>query len=584
MKGVRACMKAQSTRAYSAKANSGREQIHVSKAKTPVEHNRDLILNVLRALPSQREARHYLKRFGPTPPKLASSNDTRPVAGQSVTADVLSRSDSIFAATLQSATTTMHRQKHLALVGLECNLPNTHLSHFAATMVHLVKLGLMPVVLLLPSDNTDNSSGRDVTYGSTRKRHPKIAKDELITEAFRVTDAIEVAHGRAMPLCSGIFTVLDEGDDGLTFNPDEEPEFCILSNMPSPPKSNTKLSDTIVDTGVPITIHQPVAVETTGRLAVDMNSISVSLSLSDIPVIVPLGGPPGVATTLPARPCLEALSLAFAADTSFNAPVKIVLANSRGGIMLNDGHPVGFINLAHEYKEVLDRAAQSDIIDLNTVKSILASLPSSASAVIASAASSASLIENLITDKPLAHASPGKAMSLNATRPPTVLRQGLAVELHHSLNTLDLPSLTRLLDASFGKKLDSHSFYDRIDDIVGTVIVAGDYEGAAVVTHENPGMHDGEYIPYLDKFAVAPSSQGVGVADILWKSLIRQYRDLVWRSRTDNPVNKWYYQRSDGNLRLPGGHWMLFWCGTEGIRRIKSYKSMATDIPATFCP
>jgi len=32
----------------------------------------------------------------------------------------------------------------------------------------------------------------------------------------------------------------------------------------------------------------------------------------------------------------------------------------------------------------------------------------------------------------------------------------------------------------------------------------------------------------------------MGVADILWKRLKTENKDLFWRSRLDNPVNKWY--------------------------------------------
>jgi len=72
--------------------------------------------------------------------------------------------------------------------------------------------------------------------------------------------------------------------------------------------------------------------------------------------------------------------------------------------------------------------------------------------------------------------------------------------------------------------------------------VAGDYEGAAIVTAELP-FKDSSHspIPYLDKFAVSSRSQGSGsVADIVFNVLTTMFPDdLIWRSRKTNPVNKW---------------------------------------------
>jgi amino-acid N-acetyltransferase len=93
-------------------------------------------------------------------------------------------------------------------------------------------------------------------------------------------------------------------------------------------------------------------------------------------------------------------------------------------------------------------------------------------------------------------------------------------------------------------------------------------------------------ITYLDKFAVLPSHQGDGTVDFLWVALhdesyglghpfsanpnggkggIGESCDLVWRSRSDNPVNKWYFDRSTGHIRM--GQWVLFWC--DGEKKLK---------------
>jgi amino-acid N-acetyltransferase len=144
--------------------------------------------------------------------------------------------------------------------------------------------------------------------------------------------------------------------------------------------------------------------------------------------------------------------------------------------------------------------------------------------------------------------------------------------------------MNALLEQSFGRTLDEHAFYQRLERSLDFVIVAGDYVGAAIVTNEP--SKSAEPISYLDKFAVLPSHQGDGTVDFLWVALhdesyglghpfsanpnggkggVGEGRDLVWRSRANNPVNKWYFERSSGHTRM--GSWVLFWCDAE--KRLK---------------
>ena len=82
----------------------------------------------------------------------------------------------------------------------------------------------------------------------------------------------------------------------------------------------------------------------------------------------------------------------------------------------------------------------------------------------------------------------------------------------------------------------------------------------------------------------------MGVADILWKKLKILYPDLFWRSRIDNPVNKWYFfqsikfryfDRSDGNFILCN-KWMLFFYGPKKLDLIDKYQIIASKIPPSF--
>jgi amino-acid N-acetyltransferase len=229
--------------------------------------------------------------------------------------------------------------------------------------------------------------------------------------------------------------------------------------------------------------------------------------------------------------------------------------------------------------------------------------PPNASGKIRAKPSKNPLIHNLITDKPMISSSlptsPTNRLLGSATpNPPTFLKKGIPLTMipdpratgpwrppsasNPSIDLandprINLPKLVDLINDSFQRKLDPQDYLDRIRGRVAGVIIAGDYEGGAICTWETPSTltqtplgstTDSPYwVPYLDKFAVLTSSQGSGgVSDIVWAALVRTcFPDgVVWRSRTSNPVNKWYQERSTGMWNLPGGQWTMFWT-TDGV-------------------
>lgn len=204
--------------------------------------------------------------------------------------------------------------------------------------------------------------------------------------------------------------------------------------------------------------------------------------------------------------------------------------------------------------------------------------------------SPSSLIGNLITNKPELSSSLPHALLQSTGKltqhTPTILRKGLPVRVINRAADLDRTKLTALLEQSFMRTLDAEAYYARLEEHLDFAIVAGDYAGAAIVTNERAPGADAPPIAYLDKFAVLPSHQGDGTVDFLWVALHDESyglglsfsvnpnggkegqgegRDLVWRSRADNPVNKWYFERATGHVRM--GKWVMFWCDAE--KRLK---------------
>ena len=260
--------------------------------------------------------------------------------------------------------------------------------------------------------------------------------------------------------------------------------------------------------------------------------------------------------------------------------------------------------------------------NLSMLQKCLASLPSPSSALIITPQEAASssqtvtaddstigtgtrrqkntLIHNLLTNKPMVSSSlpvarlPSLATTNTTLAKPTstIVKRGMPLTIIPapdrglgwqppptgtttlSLETdprVDFPRLLHLIEDSFRRKLDVNHYLHRIRHRLAGLIIAGSYEGAAILTWEQPPHTTSptHFVPYLDKFAVLSSSQGsAGVADILFQAMVRTCfpQGVCWRSREGNPVNKWYFERCEGSWRLPGGGWRMFWTG-EGVVR-----------------
>ena len=307
---------------------------------------------------------------------------------------------------------------------------------------------------------------------------------------------------------------------------------------------------------------------------------------------------------------------------------RIILLDPLGGIPSQpSGHQSHvFINLEQEYDSIRDELKQSNSFDvsksssrledihlknLRLLRQTLALLPPASSALLTTPQEAANsgkryqqpqpsdlgvgtrplrnpLIHNLLTDKPVFSPSLPSALSTK-TSPATFVKCGMPITIipnpltnpwtpptASSLSVkltdpcIDLTRLVHLIDDSFGRRLDVNHYLSRTNDRIAGVIIAGEYEGGAILTWETPPganpTSSSRMVPYLDKFAVLKRSQGAGgVADIVFKAMVRDcFPDGVcWRSRKDNPVNKWYFERAKGTWKMPETNWTMFWTTEE---------------------
>ncbi|PLW26543.1 hypothetical protein PCANC_24098 [Puccinia coronata f. sp. avenae] len=636
--------------------------------------HRELILSVLEAHPSARDSRLYLKSFAPTSKKIPKNiphsnphdtfNPGFPTGEAMPTTATLaaSSSASAFEDTKANENNTERPDKnhnrdvaqailstpnqHTGLVKIQGPFTDRQLQSIVDGVIYLKTLGLMSIIILddeawhYPSHTSLTASlpHKSQPPGSIYSINPTQTRRQSIAhETARLSEMLEVRGGQSRPIYEGVLRLTDNrnvDDDGLDL---------YIKNL-------DVLKSAIKNQEIPII--PPIAI----------NSSCATICVSADEVVKSLAKGLAAAGKSPAtlNHSIDAVSTYYSPSTSVQSvahesnaqtenwntnaeedeldltPLRLMIINREGGIPspARNGHPHLSINLASEYEFINETFRWSDshptsLANLSMAKSCLKYLPNESSAIIVSHRSPKSLIANLITNKPAHSPSLKHSILLNHTRDiglatPTLIRKGLPIKVIRGIENLDLNKLKDLLEKSFKKTLDHENYFARLKASLRFVILAGDYQAAAIVTDEKEqnDLPEGresepaEPIVYLDKFAVLPSLQGEGIVDFLWGALrdesfglgnldalnnngglsgLGEPVDLVWRSRTDNPVNRWYFERSNGFIKLPPisspgnpnlassssprPDFSLFWCAADHPPNPTTNASVASSSP-----
>ncbi|KAI8065400.1 uncharacterized protein B0P05DRAFT_476148 [Gilbertella persicaria] len=471
--------------------------------------------------PSKRELRHFLKRFDPQEPK-STNISLKDLSSQPI------------ASPKEYVNALLAPSYHqLALTKIEGPFEKSDWQNVANTLHKLQKLGLSSIVVPdNPSWTSEKSAGNELVK-------------QMLRESMALVESIDQAGGRARLIYG---SALERSLNG--------------------------------------------------NIEINLDFILSALNNNQIPILVPtLTEHDGQLVPVKANQALVALTqrLANQAVDPKLVPSKIVVINKEGGIPNHalPGTAHSLVNVQEEYEDIekafsthetWKQSHPNTMQDLTMIRDCLDQLPTASSAIIVPTSSLPSaLITNLVTDKPLYSSSlpVTHAAQINQKKT-TVLRHGIKINTFHDLGDLNLNRLTSLLEASFQRKVNTEAFYSRLDKVLAGAIIAGDYEGAVIMTDEKPDPSSSRSHAYLDKFAIAPSSQGIGLTDILWKRMCDNYPELLWRSRKDNGVNKWYFERSNGFIRLKDSNWVLFWHGAEGHKHAQDYAKITMSIPPSF--
>lgn len=482
------------------------------------------------------------------------------------------------------------------------------MSDIGITVARLARLGLSPVIVIDPVEDI-----ADFTIGHYANR--KQSKD-LTELSERIANAIEKPHKKAQM----------HNLTSATFKTDEQ-----VSTQGHLHHHKIRRSRSVAKA------ESLPALFTQSRLSEPIkwtlpHLLLIAITNKAVPIVPPLVYIDGVSRYAFASAddiVYEIVSkLSGINEPDVIAVDKVIYIEPRGGIPSkerNSGAHI-LVNLEQESEDILSELhsiekSDTHIANLNSFRKVLAVAPKTTSGLITTPevaglqSTRNPLIYNLLTDRPVISSSlpvDGRKASSHTT---TLLRHGMPVMMfyseegmyfpdpastlpwqhspqifnglksvaHNTEVNLDMQKLVGLIENSFGKNLDVKHYLNRINGHIAGVVIAGDYEGGAIITWEY--LPNGSKVAYLDKLAVLRKNQGsAGVADIVFKAMVMQLfpSELIWRSRTVNPVNKWYFERSKGSMKLPRENkkWTMFWTGVHSRERerLADYAQVCSSI------
>ncbi|CCM05193.1 uncharacterized protein FIBRA_07402 [Fibroporia radiculosa] len=559
---------AQTFRAFYATIRNLRQSSALPEPDDANPSDKDFIMSILRANPSLRDTRSYLASFGPRPqppprPPVKPNEELLPTATpdhqskQVIPPDIQQEPRSPVVASILNPI-----QRRTALVKIQSPFTDRQLESIATGIVYLEKLGLVSVIVI---ENDGLPKGEDGERAA------------LVEETMRVVNALEKQGAKARPVLGAVVRLGPKpGDEEFS---DQQP--FIVPEAHTFPTDLVHIRSALRAGEIPVL--PPFALDSFCRsVRVDANDVVAALTRGMVEAAVE-------------DDHKGADDINGFSDEVDLTPLRLMIINKEGGVpsYARSGMPHLLVNLDAEFSYIADTfdsqwhsSHPTSLSNLSLARTCLAYMPPSSSAVMVSHRSPSSLIANLITNKPAVSSSLPHAL-LQGNRKltphtPTLMRRGLPIRVIRSMADIDKQKMKALLEQSFKRTLDERPFWGRLEKHLDYAIIAGDYAGAAIVTRESDTAPETAPITYLDKFAVLPSHQGDGTVDFLWVALHDESYglglpfsanpnggkegkgegcDLVWRSRADNPVNKWYFERSTGHLRM--GKWVLFWCDAE---------------------
>jgi len=233
-------------------------------------------------------------------------------------------------------------------------------------------------------------------------------------------------------------------------------------------------------------------------------------------------------------------------------PYKVVFLSQVGGIYDNNESLIQSINLDLEYEEMMnaDWLHSGMQLKLKQIKELLDLLPRSSSVSITKPID---LPKELFTDS-------GSG---------TLIKRGHGIDIFESKDQDIQKKFFSIIESSFDGILNKSFFND------------GDYKIFMTTCERAAIAVSMEYkVPYMDKFGVIAEAKGEGIGSAIFHEMKKEFPEIFWRSKSNNPINKFYLSMADGYQKT--GEWDIFWMGIDDYSKLNECINFAVSKQQTI--
>jgi bifunctional N-acetylglutamate synthase/kinase len=266
---------------------------------------------------------------------------------------------------------------------------------------------------------------------------------------------------------------------------------------------------------------------------VNVERVNSILELDIIPVIAPMGYEGEEILNINAD--IATVELVKAIN-----PYKVIFLSETGGIFNERDQLIETINLVLEYEDLMQQEwLHSGMkLKLEQIKILLDHLPKTSSVSITQPIN---LPKELFTDS-------GSG---------TLIKHGYSVNQHSLPDKAIEDQFKVIIESSFNGSL-VENFFDQQDELC--IFMTSCKRATIAISTEF-------VVPYMDKFGVIPEAKGEGLGAGIWHEMRKAYPQVFWRSRANNPINRFYTSICEGCQKQD--EWHIFWIGISDYGVLK---------------
>ena len=281
---------------------------------------------------------------------------------------------------------------------------------------------------------------------------------------------------------------------------------------------------------------------------IETNTKAIKQIISDggVPVIAPMGyTDSNQIVNINGDQATQALAKVISPD-------KVIFLSEIGGIFDGSNKLISNINIKDDFDRLMSEEwLHSGMkLKLQQIKLLLDSLPSHSSVSITKPLH---LNRELFTDAGFG----------------TLVKAGHQIGRYENLNNDQEIVVTSILESSFKGKLANNYFVNTNKKFY----ISSCNRASIIISHD-------QGIAYMDKFAVINNARGEGLGNAMWNKMLSDYKQVFWRSRSNNFINNFYKDVCDGFQKYD--EWSIFWIGISDLKLLTSCIDYATNQPATI--